>query len=176
MPRYAGLIYKLASVRTAFLERLEAASPEARSHRPSSEKWSPLEVAEHVYRVERGTLTVLERQVEKGESYSPIGAPSQTKLLGLLSALRSPLKFQAPTVKGLALEGLSWDMIRDGWIATGDRWSALDEALPDHLTKRALFKHPRGGPLTMEGSLRFLIVHGQRHQRQLERRLPTRTE
>jgi uncharacterized damage-inducible protein DinB len=160
----------LAHERQAFLEALASLSPEARSHRPEADVWSPLDIAEHVFRVERASLAGLERQVAAGPERKALGSASRAKLAALLFALRSPKKFSVPEgARGITPEGIAYEVLCAEWAALEPRWTAVLAALPPDLESVALIKHPIAGPLTADGTLQFLLVHAARHRGQLHR-------
>ena len=166
----SGHIDRLNDQRGAFAEALHALRPKLRTLKPSPEAWSPVEIAEHVYRSERNVLRGLERQLDPEGERRELGEPSRAKFLALIVALRSPKKFKVPEgASAAAPAGMAYDAIREGWFGFPTQWDAIIGSIPEELLDVGLIRHPIGGPMTLSQSLQFLAVHTARHFKQLER-------
>jgi len=176
MPTLPDLVARLDNERAAFVETLDALPPTVLAGKPSPETWSPVEIAEHVYRSERAVLRGLERQLERqldseGERRD-LGKPSRAKFFALIVALRSPKKFKVPESASAATPaGMAYDAIREGWLSFSARWEAILGSIPEDLLDVGLIRHPISGPMTLSQCLQFLAVHTERHFKQLERTL-----
>jgi uncharacterized damage-inducible protein DinB len=156
--------------RAAFLEALARLDPGRRTARPAPDAWSPLDVAEHVFRVEHATLRGLEKQLAAGDARRDVGPHARAGVLLLLAAMRSPKKLKVPEgARGVAPEGMDYEALREAWDALGPRWEAAVASFPATLAGTPLLRHPIAGALTLDDALRFLVAHASRHRRQLAR-------
>ena len=160
----------LAQGRAAFLLRLNRYSELQRAFRPEADAWSPEEVAEHVYRTERATLTGLRRAVAAGADRRDLG-PLQPDKLAALEAFFADGS-RRTTVPGGAASfvyptGQGWSETRTAWTETEQRWAELD--LPADLDGVGLVPHPVVGPMDAGYTVRFLAAHTQHHLFQLNR-------
>ncbi|MCH7638560.1 MAG: DinB family protein [Bacteroidetes bacterium] len=168
----SGHIARLDDQRGAFVEALDALPPRLRTLKPSPEAWSPVEIAEHVYRSERAVLRGLERQLDPEGERRELGKPSRAKFLALMVALRSPKKFKVPEgVSTTAPAGMTYEEIHEGWLSFPTQWEAILGSTPEDLLNVGLIRHPISGPMTLSQSAQFLAVHTARHFKQLERTL-----
>ena len=67
----------LARERAALLGALEGMDASARTAPPAPAAWSPVEIGEHVYRVEAAMLGGIERQLAAGNARKDVGKPSR---------------------------------------------------------------------------------------------------
>lgn len=170
---FSDLIAGLECERAAFVDALDGLSADQRTSRPSNDAWSPIEIAEHVYRSEQGFLKGLERQLDPDGERRELGKPSRTRFLALIAALKSPKKFKVPggTASAANPGGMAYEEIRANWAEFPERWKAIITAFPDSLSNTGLIRHPISGPMTLTQTIKFLTVHAARHFKQLERTL-----
>lgn len=160
----------LSQERDALLDRLAALSPEARSAAQAPGAWSPLEIAEHVYRAEAAIIRGAEKQVAAGDDRKPVGERSRARVGLLHTAMRAPKKIRVPEgARGVHPEGMAYEDLRAAWADVGRRLDALVAGFPAGLTETPLLRHPISGALTLADALRFLQLHAARHRRQIER-------
>jgi hypothetical protein len=156
--------------RAAFLEALDRVAPEQRAARPRPEAWSPLDVGEHVYRVEHAALRGLEKQLAAGEARKDVGPYTRAGVILLLAAMRSPKKLKVPeAARGITPEGMDHEALRAAWTGLAARWDAAVASFPPALAGTPLLRHPIAGALTLDDAFRFLVAHTSRHRRQLGR-------
>ena len=160
----------LAARRADFLLRLDGYSDAQRAFRPSPDAWSPEDVAEHVYRTERGTLTGLRRAIAAGDGRRDLG-PLQPDKLAALEAFFADGTRRTRMPPGAASfvgpQGLGWAETRTAWTETERRWAELD--VPAGLDGIGLVPHPVVGPMDLAYTVRFLAAHTGHHLHQLDR-------
>ncbi|HLT47440.1 MAG TPA: DinB family protein [Rubricoccaceae bacterium] len=166
----ADRLAALHNERDAFLDALARLAPAERTATPAPGKWSPVEIAEHVYRVEAVTLRGLERQLAAGDARRDVGPHSRAGVVLLLAAMRSPKQLEMPGgARGIAPEGMGYEAVRAAWAELPARWDAAVASFPPALERTPLLRHPVAGALTLDDALRFLAAHTSRHRRQLAR-------
>lgn len=165
-----GMVDRLNDQRGAFVEALDSLRPEQRALKPSLEAWSPVEIAEHVYRSERAVLRGLERQLDPAGERRELSRPSRAKFAALMVAFRSPKKFKVPEgASASAPGGMTYHEIREGWFGFPAQWEAILGLIPKDLLDVGLIRHPISGPMTLGQCAQFLTAHTARHLKQLER-------
>lgn len=160
----------LAERRTRFLQRLDAYSDAQRVFRPAPDAWSPDDVAEHLYRVERGSQTQLRRALAAGEARPDLGPPDEAKLSGLEATFASGTRrttMPAASAPYITPQGIGWPETRAAWTETAARWQQIDVSAD--LAGVGLTPHPVAGPLDADGTVRFLAVHILHHTHQIDR-------
>ncbi len=162
----------LSDERGAFAAHLDGASREALDWRPSPRAWSLVLVLEHLVRAEEGTLSILDKQAAKGDSFRDFGAPDGAALARVLGRLHSDRRWQIPepVVPALTPTGdVPLAGLRQTWGGFDGRWQALDEALSGPQRTGGIFRHVHAGPITAEGAARFTAAHVAHHRMQAER-------
>ncbi|UOR07454.1 DinB family protein [Hymenobacter aerilatus] len=164
------------------LEQLERAterllqSAEALGERayqsPGSGKWSAAQVVQHLLVSETGINQYLEKKIQEAEGlqHAGLGHFLRSRLLRVL--LRAPfLRFQTPaylTAK-TPITAPPLPELRQQWASVRRRLEQILNEYPEQLMRRAIFKHPRSGMLTIAQTLDFMVDHVLHHQKQIER-------
>lgn len=160
----------LHAARGTVLQRLDAYADAQRAFRPSPEAWSPADVAEHLYRTERGSQTQLRRALAAGDARPDLGPPDEARIAALEAAFASGTRratMPAAVAPFVAPQGQPYAQTRAEWDETAARWDALD--VPAELAGVGLTPHPVAGPLDADGTARFLAAHIRHHTFQLDR-------
>ena len=166
------LIERLDEERQSFVDALDAAPPDLLTSKPSADAWSPLEIAEHVYRTERSVLRGVSKQLDPENERRNIGEPSRARFIALIVALRSPAKFKVPPNAAAVVPGeMAYEEIRADWTSFQAQWESIMANFPTEFESVGLTRHPVSGPMTLGQGLQFLAVHAARHLRQFERAL-----
>ena len=160
---------RLDATRDAFLARVRALSGAQRAFRPAPGTWSPLEIAEHVWRVERSTVRDLDRQVRAGDARRDVGPRVQGGVDGLERRMQDGMRIAMPEAEAPAIAPRGWslDETEAAWRATAEAWRHL--TVPSDLDGTGLVAHPIAGPLSPSDAARFAALHADHHGRQLDR-------
>ena len=166
----AALDY-LDDTREAFIARVDALTDDQRAFRPAPDAWSPVEIAEHLWRTEKGFAWVLDRQIQAGDGRRDLGPRDPDGMARLTRAMRSGERMKMPpqSARHIAPQGLPWAEVRAGWRATADEWRRVAATVPDALAAVGLFGHPIAGPMTAAEGARFAALHAEHHGRQFDR-------
>jgi len=171
---------QLSDLREQLLARVESLPEEAREVPPpeAPTTWSPTQVLHHLYLVE---AMVLERMPEAGEGLASVPSSRErdrgvgTRIRHTLGALavrvvfRLGLRVRVPTQRVSPDPTLPYEEAASAWRATGKELaSRLEEAFA-RAPMATTMRHPVSGPLTAEGTARFLLEHARHHARQLDR-------
>lgn len=142
---------------------------------PAPGQWSAAHVVHHLLSSEAGIGQYLQQQLRAQDRLRPgnLGMKLRATLLRVL--LRLPgMKFKAPgRVAALtptdAAELPPLADMRRQWAGTRRQLEQLLNEFPGPLTRKAIFKHPRAGLLTIEQTLDFMLDHVLHHRQQLAR-------
>lgn len=153
--------------REALLEHLGSLSTDVTSFKAGSDKWSIVEVVEHLVIVEKDLLRQLSVNVPTStlDIKSKIPQKHQTviKVMERDIAVDVPDESMEPRGR-LALDELinQWDDIR----------KELQEVLAEIRSENEnelVYQHPYGGPLDIAEALQFIDVHFDNHVRHIDR-------
>ena len=146
-----------------------AITPEAAAKR-AGDRWSPVEIVEHLQKAYSGTAKGLDRCLEKG---TPLATKATFKQsiqafalinLGYFPPGRQAPKYIVPTgALGLpqVIEGVTRDL---AWL------DASATKASQAFGRVKVLDHPILGPLTVEQWLRFHLVHTRHHEKQIRAR------
>lgn len=153
------------------LRDLKAHSDQDLNWKPKTDKWSVAQVMQHLMKSEELAL----KYVQKKLSFEP-----ELKNAGVMAALRgkiikmylkSPFKVKAPSGvsdDNFPEEASFWDLVKQ-WQSQRAEMRTYLGTLPDDLFKKAIFKHPLGGRISLGAMLEFHIGHFRRHRGQIDK-------
>ncbi|MCA6078568.1 DinB family protein [Fulvivirga sedimenti] len=133
----------------------------------SPEKWSPVQILYHVKLSEQLSIGYLSRKIQVIDTL-PKTSFRQTYRSWLLTlALRSPLKFKAPSVVSEIPDIPDYNILK---LEYNDLRTELEKVMsgiqPDQVN-RSIMKHPRSGPINILQTMDFFQSHFQHHERQI---------
>ena len=174
--KFAPRLLPLLERKTDRLVATLAAAPPKDLHRPPVPKaWSPFQVMQHVGLVERASVDYL--LYKFGDEAPPPRQSLRTRLNGklVIAGLVSPLKFKAPEPVDVSgqdlLDAPTLTEVRD--VLRGARADLRDliARAPSTWLEGAVFRHPVAGRMSLDDLALMLLVHHNRHARQIERGL-----
>jgi hypothetical protein len=170
MPEVARLINEVEDARGRFLEATLAFSPEQAHFKPAPERWSIVEITEHIVRAEQGGIAGMWKAVEGAETGRPVwqgDPPHHGKSIEQIIAETWKEKEEVPPVAAP-----SWGGPLALWIAALQANAGLlrdlGRALQHHDLEALHYPHPISGALDMRQRFEFLRFHMDRHRNQVE--------
>lgn len=155
----------LDDTRRALLDEMAALDPAALIARPLAEKWSMLEIIEHLVLAERAVLKGLpdlSRLTERRR-----GPGHRVRYLLVMFVLRSGIRVRVPSAAMIPQGDRSLAELRRLWDENQAWLRSCVDRLGANGIRRAVFEHPVAGPLTVEQAVRMDQVHINRHLRQI---------
>ncbi|MCC3159422.1 DinB family protein [Hymenobacter sp. 15J16-1T3B] len=142
---------------------------------PAAGQWSAAHVVHHLLASEAAIGQYLQQKLREVEQLGQANAGMKLRAALLRLALRLPgLRFKAPSrvaaltpADAATLPPLA-DM-RQQWAASRRHLEQLLNEFPSRYARRAIFKHPRAGMLTIQQTLDFMLDHVLHHRQQLAR-------
>ena len=139
-------------------------------YKPDENSWNALQVMEHVFGSEYGTLAYMKKKTQAAAQDIPVATDENTNASGQLNkALISDQKWQAPAV----LPQPTGKRSREEMIAMYDRLGSELEKfiseLPEDYHHRQIFKHALVGRMNLTHTLEFLANHYAHHVHQIRR-------
>lgn len=145
---------------------------ETLNRRPGPGQWSVLQVMQHLLLSEHLSEKYVRKKLSFGADIPDVDFSASWRmfLLRWINALPY-FKFKAP--KGVNDEALpeisNLEDVMRAWRANRQSLRELLESLPPDYARKALYKHPSAGKLSLAQMLSFFGVHFRRHQRQIQR-------
>lgn len=151
-------------------QRLSTLEPHVMTTRPRPDKWSIVEIVEHLVLSERvvfGPPDALEQRTPRARSLR-----NRALYWVVMCILRFDIPVKVPSAallpEGTRSVGYLWEQ----WEASHAALRRWVEASDTRVRQHALFSHPVAGPMTMADTLRMLDVHLDRHIRQIDGLMP----
>jgi hypothetical protein len=154
--------------RRALLDELETLPREKLAYKSASNRWSLLQIVEHLVLAEREVLG----HPSNGHKRAAVKRGLRARLAYLLVLLVLRLGLPVPPASPAMVPGERASMAELRWRWDENyRWLSafVDEVKPDRLV-HAVFRHPIAGPLTLPQVVHIGQLHFDYHRRQIERR------
>lgn len=140
--------------------------------KPSSNKWSVLEILTHLYTSERLSFEYIKKK-SQGIQHLKNAGIQQAFLVPILKiSQRLPFKFKAPNVvKENTPEALPLDKLISQWDLMRIELKSHLENIPEKHVHKLVYKHPIAGRLSLPQALQFFAEHINHHKPQIKRTL-----
>lgn len=166
------LFQRLEEQRITLLQDLQTHSSQQLAAKPSSNKWSVLEILTHLYTSERLSFGYIKKK-SQGIQHLKNAGIQQAFLVPILKlSQRLPFKFKAPNVvKENTPEALPLDKLISQWNLMRIELKSHLENIPDKHVHKLVYKHPIAGRLSLPQALQFFAEHINHHKPQIKRTL-----
>jgi hypothetical protein len=158
---------RLVAGKEKLLGRISRIDPALHQRRPGPDRWSILEVLEHVIIVETGIATALARDPSPERPRRFSGRwwryPALRVVLAVGMRIRLPVESIAPTGKA------GWRELQLRWSEGRERFRLWLEEIDPAILGAPRFKHPIGGWLDVPQGVTFAGDHLSHHLPQVER-------
>lgn len=156
---------------TQLLGYAEVMDDKVLNQKPGPQAWSALQTMHHLLRSEAGALAYCKKKMSFESEFEKPAISSHFRSIALWLLLYSPIKFKAP--KAIATETLpvesTFAETRQEWEAVLADWKQFLEQMPEALSHKAVFKHPRAGRISWMQTIGFFYWHTARHTKQIRR-------
>ena len=159
----------LDASRRALRESLEAIPPSVRTIRPGPDRWSPVDIVEHLALVERRFSAVVGGKISdalgaglepEDQTREPLPEKIRTLLADRTSKRTAP---EAATPSGSMDERAAWEAAEKS--RTGFRAAVL--SADGRALSRVIHEHPFFGPLNVYQWVELIAAHEMRHVAQV---------
>ena len=155
--------------RLALLEEVAALDEVTLTARPMAGKWSIREIVEHLVLAEDDVVGDFSRL--DALDAQPRGIGHHVRYLIVLFVLRFRIPVTVPSRAMLPTGGRSLAELRETWDEHQRRLRSFVAGLTREGARRAIFRHPISGPLSVSQALVLLDAHLDSHIRQIRRRM-----
>lgn len=159
---------RLERARAELCERLSAFSPGQLQFRPAPQAWSCAEIVHHLVLSESFAVAYLGKKLDRFPTLQTVSWSAGLRSTVLSWALRSPLKFNAPSPHVLPKPDIALHDLRAPWDELRRKLHALLERVTPEMLRLPLYRHPVAGLLTVAQMLIFMYEHFDHHEQQIK--------
>lgn len=151
----------------ALSQHLNSLSDEMLSHKAGSDKWSIVEVVEHLFAVEKDFL----RQVSsKSESKTlDMKAKSPDKFKTVIKVMERDVPVDVPDESMEPSGSITLDALSSQWFDLRKKLREFLSGINSENKDELIYRHPFAGPLNISDTLHFIVVHFDNHLRQIDK-------
>lgn len=165
---------RLEQSRSELAKRLLQYSPVQLQFRPAPQTWSLTEIVHHLVLAEHFAAAYIERKLGSPVALRQLSWHAGFRSFLLTCAMRSPLRFKAPTPLVLPSPNLALSDLQGQWQELREKWLVLLERVTPEMLNLPLYRHPVAGLLTISQAVRFQQEHFNHHLQQINRILQAR--
>lgn len=156
---------RIEELRDALLREIAALPAESVARRPAPDRWSILEIVEHLLSSEQSVLAGM----DDASTLRPRRRSLRSRVgYGVVIAvLALPVRVAVPVAAMAPRGGVSLATLSHAWREHHRVLRRHIEAVLAGRVTGAVFTHPVAGPLTTGQALRMLDVHVKRHAQQI---------
>lgn len=159
-----------------FLQSMSKHTDEQLNRKPEDGGWSAIQTMHHLVLSEEFSMSYIRKKMGFTADFAPADWSARARSFLLWASLRSPVKFKAPPAIGQehlpAYATLAETQER--WEKARRTWEDFFEQMPEHLSDKLVYKHPRAGKISWMQTLAFFEVHLARHSKQAIRAVKRR--
>ncbi len=154
-------MYGLDEKRKQVLDFIEGISDQEAGKKPEEDRWSILEVLEHLYLMEQLVVYQINKALKHGDQ-------QQAKLKPLNQTTNRDYKVEAPEAVQPKGEFQSLNDARDGLEKTREATMFLIHNKDEETLQNRVFPHPAFGDMNLEQWIEFIGWHELRHLDQMK--------
>lgn len=163
-----AIFLKIQEENKHILSQLEGLSDEQlNAHLP--EKWSILQILEHLRVAEKQSIKVMLRGFEEINNPGQVNFIQKLKLSIYKILLKSGFKFKAPPHVSKLPEILDLETLISKWNENRAEWQNFLNKIDEQKLDIAIFPHPILGPLSVKLAVDFVYAHQSHHIKQVEK-------
>ncbi len=153
-----------ARIRHMILKKVEGIDDDTLNQKPSPDAWSPMQILDHLYKMETTIAKGVSRSIEKNERKKAIKKPIQV-------SVSRKVKVEAPEHTVPSDEFISLDDMKKKLNSSRNRLYEAYAGVDESMLKENSLPHPVFGDVPLIQWFPFVGYHEKRHMLQLEETL-----
>lgn len=167
--KLAKIHNRLTLMQIEDLDRLSAFPDTDLQKETSQSKWSAVQVLNHLYMTEKGTLNFLEKSQNQPEGLHKVNLKNRMRAFLLQRFLKSKKKAKAPAKLPDPKNDTSLEELKSKFDRLHHQHQEFLDKLPSNIFGKTVFRHPVVGWMEINDVYKFLANHWVHHRHQLER-------
>jgi hypothetical protein len=167
LPNIQEKFESLTKKRERLLQRLDSISADVLCYKAGPDKWSVVEVVEHLVIAEDDLLTQLTTEAPS----PPLDINSRTpeKYQTVIKVMERDIEVDVPHESMEPHGRLTLDDLLNQWNNIREKLPGLLAEIHADNKDDLVYRHPYGGPLDLSETLQFIEVHFDNHMRHIDR-------
>ncbi len=153
--------------RKTLLEKLAGFDDEKLNEKPKPDKWSVLQVMNHLIKSEKLSVVYIKRKVNGNSDLKRTSFKSKINAFLLRIGLLLPLKLKAPANVSDLPDYDTFENVKANWDKTREMFLSIIIEMPDEMLEKDVFKHPSIGEMNIVGAVDFFDSHFKHHRKQI---------
>ena len=158
----------LEVLRQQLIDEIRELSDKQAHYKPAEDRWSVIQVLEHVVQAECGSIAYVVKK-NRAKELPTTGFVNHLRYAGLVIALHIPVRFPLPEVLAQPPNDRSLPEVLDQWNKCRKTLFGLLANIPEKRRNVLVYKHPFAGYLDIQQMLGFMHIHLKRHSGQIRR-------
>ncbi len=151
------------------LNYLENYDPEILQKKPGEEQWSVIQVLNHLIMSESASLSYVKKKILGIDTVKNVGLKEKLKMKIMQLSFNGRNKFKAPAYVSSPDNHDSLQDIKVKWARVRKDLRDFAENYPAENIRKAIYRHPISGRISLPHMFDFFRYHVFHHQRQIER-------
>jgi len=160
---------KYLTAKNDLLKMTASLSQTQKTFKLNMETWSVLEVIEHLILVEEVSIRGIQKRLEENSTIKPAGLSTWFRSFLLNTGLRMNVKYKAPSKRVYPENPQSLEDLNNRWEKSTENLSKFLSEFQESDLNLPVYRHPRGGDITLTYGLEFFLEHLNHHIQQIER-------
>lgn len=162
---------QLEQTKDSLLTKLDEINSVLLQKKPTDENWSIVQIISHLEKIESGTLKYIEKKIDVD---SPLkGSGLTVSLKGWILRLSQRLPFKYKTNPGLEEDSnsVNYQDVKAKWTETRAKMKVMFNRLSGEQLNTPVYKNYAVGYISITEQMKFLLIHLQRHSKQIDKTL-----
>jgi uncharacterized damage-inducible protein DinB len=130
--------------------------------------WNVMQVLTHLYEAESGTLRYIKKKYLGIEELENCNWKNYRNFILMQTILYLPTKFKAPKAVSNPNVTLNYEELKNAFINIDKEFEEFLKNYSETYRRKAIYKHPFAGMLTVVQMLKFQRAHLFHHKRQIK--------
>ena len=149
------------------IQSLKNLKPDALAFRISDDKWTILQILQHLVLSEKLSMIYLAKKWKYSQDLPQKTPVTLFRSWALLLSMWSPIPLKAPARVNVFDQDKTSEEIISEWQLIRSEMKDFLEKLPVTVFDKEFYKHPAVGKLTLDHMLEFFYAHCKRHHKQI---------
>lgn len=160
---------KLKNTFLKYEKELSGLTQELHNKKPNENSWSMLETIFHISEAEVFSVQYIQKKSLDVSKLKQTNLNTSYRFFLLMLALKLPVKYKVPKVISNPQGPFDTEQLLDKWRKNHSELESFIKHRAKELDGLEVFKHPRAGMLNLNQMLKFMILHAERHLKQIKR-------